>query len=440
MDTRTLPEPFVGAVAALAQMLHARLRHRLWPLIVGVVFASGRRTVTSWLRAAGITDGFQLCYYCLGSVGRKTHSLGVAVLLKLLRALPLGERIVLAIDDSPTKRYGPCVEGAGYHHNPTPGPTEQKYLFGHIWVTLALLVKHPRWHTLALPVLGLLYVRACDVSRIVPWYEWTFRTKLDLAGDLLTWVSPWVSRLGKPVWVVVDGFYNKRPFLKTARGLGVTVVGRLRKDAALRTVPKPSTGRGRPRTYGRERIDLAKRGAHRHGWQRVTVWQYGMARVKMVKTFLATWGPAGGIIRVVMVRESHGWFAFCCTAADASVSAILEVAADRWAIEQTFHDVKEVHGAGDQQVRNLYANIGAWNLVLWVYSLIEWWSWDQSDEQLCDRSDSPWDTEERRPSHADKRKALQRSGLQAELLNGGDVSRIPAKIREIIYRLVKWLV
>jgi hypothetical protein len=27
---------------------------------------------------------------------------------------------LFALDDTPTPRYGPCVEGAGLHHNPTP--------------------------------------------------------------------------------------------------------------------------------------------------------------------------------------------------------------------------------------------------------------------------------------------------------------------------------
>ncbi|MEW4571298.1 hypothetical protein AB1L88_25780 [Tautonia sp. JC769] len=31
-------------------------------------------------------------------------------------------RSLLVLDDSPTKRYGPEVQGAGIHHNPTPGP------------------------------------------------------------------------------------------------------------------------------------------------------------------------------------------------------------------------------------------------------------------------------------------------------------------------------
>ncbi len=64
------------------------------------------------------------------------------------------------------------------------------------------------------------------------------------------------------MWVVVDGGYTKRPFLKRALAADVVVVGRLRKDAALRDVPpKWKKGqrrpRGRPCKYGKNRISLA---------------------------------------------------------------------------------------------------------------------------------------------------------------------------------------
>ena len=68
--------------------------------------------------------------------------------------------LVFAIDDSPTKRYGPHVEGAGKHHNPTPGPAGSQFLYGHVWVCLARLLRHPRWGTIALPILSHLYIRA----------------------------------------------------------------------------------------------------------------------------------------------------------------------------------------------------------------------------------------------------------------------------------------
>ena len=39
--------------------LHARNRWRLPVLLVGILFANGRRTVTTWLRAAGVSDDYQ---------------------------------------------------------------------------------------------------------------------------------------------------------------------------------------------------------------------------------------------------------------------------------------------------------------------------------------------------------------------------------------------
>jgi hypothetical protein len=34
------------------------------------------------------------------------------------------------------------VQGAGIHHNPTPGPAGSPYVYGHVFVVLGLLVNH----------------------------------------------------------------------------------------------------------------------------------------------------------------------------------------------------------------------------------------------------------------------------------------------------------
>jgi hypothetical protein len=66
-------------------------------------------------------------------------------------------------------------------------------------------------------------------------------------------------------------------------------------------------------------------------------------------------------------------------------------------------------------VRNVYANIGAFAVNLVMYSVVEVWAWARGEDELVDRRRSPWDTEDRRPSHADKRKALQRAILREEI-------------------------
>jgi hypothetical protein len=55
-------------------------------------------------------------------------------------------------------------------------------------------------------------------------------------------------------------------------------------------------------------------------------------------------------------------------------------------------------------------------LNLTLYSVVEAWAWARGEAELVDRERSPWDSEPRRPSHADKRKALQREILRSEIL------------------------
>ena len=139
---------------------------------------------------------------------------------------------------------------------------------------------------------------------------------------------------------------------------------------------------------------------------------------------------------MVLVQEEHGWVAFFCTKPEATPQEILEAAADRGALEQTFKDVKEVWGAGQQQVRNVHSNEGCFNLNLWMYSLVEAWAWPQPDRELVDRSGCPWDRVPRRPSHQDKRKALQREVLQAEIQKALSGRPTKERIRELAQRLL----
>jgi len=159
---------------------------------------------------------------------------------------------------------------------------------------------------------------------------------------------------------------------------------------------------------------------------------------KRYKTFLATYRPAGGLIRVVLVKEDDGsWRAYFCTHADATVEEILEAVADRSALEQVFHDVKEVHGVGQAQTRNYWSNVAVYHVKLWWHTLIELWAWDRSAKELVDRQLSPWDDAERRPSHADKRNALRRKCLEEEFQAAAVLGTIPRKIQGLWRRVVR---
>jgi Transposase DDE domain len=430
---------FLNILTAFLDQRHAAL---LEPLFLGLLLAHGRRTATAWFRAAGIAAEYRRAYTLLGTIGRdKVDVFASLQFSELRRTLDPGPRWLFALDDTPTQRYGPCVEGAGLHHNPTPGPAHQRYLYGHVWVTSAWLVRHPQWHYRALPLLADLYIRAVDVAQIDADRRPAFATKLAQAARQIRWTAQRLQGTDRPLWFVMDGAYAKRPVLGPASAAGVIVVSRLRWDAALWDVPpvvaENHRGPGRPRVYGVHRLSLAKRAGHRQGWQQVECFQYQQTVTKTVKTFLATWKPARGVIRVVLVQEDHGWLAYFCTDPNATVQDILEAAAARTAIEETFKDVKEVEGAGQQQLRYWRANVGAYHLCLWGFTAVEWWAWDKPFEQLCQRGGSPWDREERRPSHADKRKSLQRELLETEYWRRWGDQPCPPEMRELVTLLLE---
>jgi hypothetical protein len=441
MSSWKIPAFLSTFIMRMQNLVDRRLRELVPLVFCGLLFTTERRrTCTSWFRAAGIAQEFRRGYRVVCLTGRNPASMGMSVLYDIVNssALEGQKRIKLALDDTPSKRYGPHVEGAGIHHNPTPGPANQPFVYGHNFVTLACLAEHREWGTIALPVRAELYVRQKDLPKIPQERRPAFRTKLTQATEMIEWAANLLEYKGKPLWLAIDGGYAKREVIRAAKEKGITTVWRLRKDAGLRNLPgpQPDGKRGRKPIYGTEKISLAKRAAHKQGWQTEDMVLYGKKMTKTYKTFLATWKPAGGIIRVVLVKETDGWLAFFCTDPDAKPAEILEMVADRNSLEQTFKDVKEVWGAGQQQLQNLHANIGAWHLNLWAYTMVELWAWDQSEENLVDRSRSPWDNEPRRPSHADRRKALLRSCLREQFQQAQAGPEQLTKLLEFAERLM----
>jgi hypothetical protein len=119
------------------------------------------------------------------------------------------------------------------------------------------------------------------------------------------------------------------------------------------------------------------------------------------------------------------------------VADILKLVANRFSLETAFRDVKEVVGAGQQQVRHVWASVGSFHLCLWTFTMTEVWAWERDEGELvAHRSVSPWDDKPRRPSHADKRLAWRRDLLSQEI-----TALLPARtdneeIRKLTERLM----
>ena len=62
--------------------------------MTGLLVATGRRTVSSWLRAGQLSKDYQDYYYFLTIVGRKVEMLAGSLLRIALEVVGVGERVV----------------------------------------------------------------------------------------------------------------------------------------------------------------------------------------------------------------------------------------------------------------------------------------------------------------------------------------------------------
>src|ERR1700712_2362389 len=95
----------------LSSALDPRSAPRLAWLFVGAVLARGRRTVTSWIRAAGLSNEYRPCYTPIAAAGKRADSIGARLLSEVVKPLVAdATRLTFALDDTPTERYGPKVQ------------------------------------------------------------------------------------------------------------------------------------------------------------------------------------------------------------------------------------------------------------------------------------------------------------------------------------------
>ena len=162
-----------------------------------------------------------------------------------------------------------------------------------------MLLSHPLFGVMALPLLSRLYVRQVDIASLKERYDWEFRTKHQLALDLLRHVIRTLRALGSKAGfiVVFDGAYAARELVRSLIAEGAVVVTRLRRDAKLFDIPENEPGkRGRPRKYGKNRISLIELAACRDGWQTIRYSCRGVMAERRYHTFLATSHIVGGMV------------------------------------------------------------------------------------------------------------------------------------------------
>jgi hypothetical protein len=391
-------------------------------VFAGWVMTSGPHAITQALVATGVAGRrHHEAFHRFFSRGTwDPDEVGRLLFEWLVRWVPEGAAIRVAVDDTLAQKKGPRVFGIGSHLDAVRSTRRYRiFAFGHCWVALAVLLPVPfSSRTFAMPVLFRLYrtVKSCQRA------GQPHRKKTELARDLLDVLGTWVGR--RRVEISADCAYCNDT---VTRGLpdNFVLFGAMRPDAVL-TAPPPKRWRkgGRPPKRGRV---LPKPEAFakdpRRPWLTCQATLYGVRRTIRYKTLDAQWYRACGVrlLRIVVVKVADGTVGlrvFFCTDATVLVPVILETYAGRWAIEVCFRDLKQLLGFGDSSARKRAAVERTAPFVGFTYTaLVLWFAEGVHRTSIATPPLRPWYRHKRGLCFADVLRAAQRALVPLDVLD-----------------------
>ena len=355
-------------------------------LVLGALLAPGKRTVTSCLRITGrsMIPNFGSYHQVLNRARWNPREVARRLLLMLVgQLLGKDEPVVVGLDDTIERRWGPRISARGIYRDPV------RSSHGHFvkvsglrWLSFMLLTPLPWLPGIkALPFLSIL----------APSERWSesrgirHKTLPERARQCMLLILRWLP--DRSVIFVGDCSFGTHE-LAHAIGRRATLISRLRLDASLFAPPEPRKPgeRGRPRTKGKPLPKLRDRlGDPDAVWTPVAVpvW-YGGKKNKTLEILsgAALWyrpGTPPKSIRWVLVRDPEGRRepqAFFSTDPGMEPERIIAVFVRRWQIEVTFQEVRAHLGVETQRQWSDLAIERTTPALLGLYSLVCLWAGD----------------------------------------------------------------
>ena len=331
----TIPPLLTALIGHLAAAVPARTRTTFTELLVGAATTRGGH-VTDAILAAGLTRSWTT-YYWFIEYGRWAWLAVWQALPAVLTALFAPAVWYVVIDDTVVERISARAPGSLIHHNHTAKPNRPRFLRGQGWLCLAAVVERD-WKVGAVPLMLRLVRRGAN------------RGKLRSARFLLRLLG---NRLGQ-VRVLLDAWFMRGWLILATVADGHTVIGRVRRDLALYSVPRPARcRRGRPRKYG-ERVTRSRIEAL--PLQRSAQILYGNLEVVRFRTALvAARFLKGRVVRAVWVQlerpdrrdKPTEERLLICTDPGLPATEIITGYAKRWSVEPLFAAIKHQWGLKD---------------------------------------------------------------------------------------------
>ena len=284
-----IPRPLCDWITFLSQALPARSVGTFLELLIGAMLTPAGFVTEAYL-VLGMRNHWTSYYKWLQQ--GKWSWLGLTrQFVRLVLQVVGPEEVHLVVDDTVVLRASKKAPGSQIHHQHGNKPNLAQYVRGQCWVSLAWVTgKGSRF--LALPLL----------SRLVP--AAGNRGKLVAANTLIRAVYRLLRE--RPVRVLADCWYMRRPFIEATLSRGFHVVGQVRVDTRVYDAPpeRQPGQRGRPRKYGEkytpERIERLER-------TEATLWLHGREQAVRYRSRVVLARFLGGRrVRVVWCEYSDG--------------------------------------------------------------------------------------------------------------------------------------
>ncbi len=388
----------MSRLAGFADLFTRPTWSRVLLLLAGAVLAPGKRTVTATLRILGRDqeNDFPAYHAVLNRAPWSSRAVA-GCLLRLLLAtfVPSDAAVVVGLDDTIERRWGPKISARGIYRDPVRSSK------GHFvktsglrWLSAMLLVPVP-WagRIMALPFLTLL----APSQRFYAGKPRAPKTLLDWARQAALQIHRWLP--GRRIVIVGDTAFAAIDLLAAVRR-HVCVVTRLRLDANLfAPAPPKRPGRGRPPIKGKRLPKLTQRLYDPTiAWQRHTValWYGRTNRIVEIASATAVWYHGGKPpvpIRWLLVRDPLGELetqAFLATDLDAEPADILQWFVSRWQLEVTFQETRAHLGVETQRQWSDLAILRTTPALLGLFSLVTLWAHDLAEHRPFAPQTAAW--------------------------------------------------
>jgi hypothetical protein len=423
-------------------------------LMTGWVLSHRRRFVTDLIWSSGCTRrGHHSRYHRFFSQAAWVLDCLCQVLAKMLvqTFAPTGV-IELAVDDTLCRKRGLTVYGTGMHHDPLISSRAKPLTsWGHDWVVVTLIVRHPWWAPTKVWSLGIAFrlyrnrqgvtkgKKAKNAKPKKQKRDPNHRTRPELAVELISLVASWFP--DRRLIVSGDSAYGGASVLQKLPP-NVELISHVHPKGVLyEPAPTPVPGqKGAHRKKGKRLPDMQRWADDGRPWRTLGFDQFGLHATLLVKTMRALYYKAGKdrLLTIVLVRDAVGKRPdqmFYCTCLDWDAKKVLSEYSMRWSIEVTFENCKQLLGLEDPANRKEKAVRRTAPMALVLHSLIVVW-FHRIGHRYVRFPDRPWYPQKEEPSFADMLTTLRRLSWQDKIrllpIQGRLAKKVLAQIVEFL--------